>query len=98
MTKVLALVKDFETEEKNVRIVPHFYKRNGKMIERSYPDRFYSDRYYALMHEIENAKVFKCADCGEMVSYFDLETWCCDFENGRYLCSSCYEEEMGEDL
>ena len=98
MNKVMELVKELETEEKNVKIVPHFYKRKGKMVERSYPDRIYSNRYHELINEIEEKKVFKCSECGEMVSYFGLETWCCNFKEGNYICSCCYEEEMGEDL
>lgn len=99
--KVLELVKEMESESKKVKIVPHYYKRNGKMVERSYPDRVNTDRYNELFHGeggIRGVKVFKCHTCGEMVDYFELETWTCDFKRGEYLCSCCYEEEMGDDL
>lgn len=100
INKVLELVKEYEAERRAVKKVPHYYKRNGKMIERSYPDYIYSDRYYELGNILDSdeAKVFKCSDCGEMVTWFDLESWTCDFEKGIYLCSCCYEEAMGEDL
>ena len=96
--KVLELVAELEIEKKNVKIVPHFYKRNGKMIERRCPDRIYSDRYHELLKIINENEVFECSECGEKVSYYELETWCCDFKKENYLCSCCYESEMGEDL
>lgn len=100
INEVMAMVKEYEVERKAVKKVPHYYKRNGKMIERSYPDYVYSDRYYELSKILnsDEARVFKCSDCGEMVTYFDLETWICDFEEGEYTCSICYEDCMGEDL
>lgn len=48
--------------------------------------------------ESDKARVFKCSECGRMVTYFDLEVWTCDFEEGEYICSLCYEDYMGEDL
>lgn len=97
---VLALADEFETERKNVVRVPHYYKYKGEMKRRSYDDLVYSDRYYELMALLgsDEAKVFKCAECGEMCDWFDLETWCCDFDNGDYTCACCYEDAMGEDL
>ena len=94
--KVLDLVAKFETIEPE-RVYP-YYKRHGKMIKRSYPDIIYPDVWRELHKQISEQRIFKCDECGEMVSYFDLESWCCDFEKGGYICSCCYEEEMGEDL
>ena len=104
MTKkeVLALVKEMREEEKKTQRVPHYYKRNGKILERSYPDYIYTERYKELFYSdespIRKANIFKCECCGEMVNYFELESWTCDFENDEYICSECYENEMGEDL
>ena len=68
-------------------------------------DRVHTGRYEELFHDpekkglrAEEAKVFKCAYCGEMCGYFDLEDWVCDFEEEYYECSVCYEDEMGDDL
>ena len=35
-----------------------------------------------------------------MFGYWDLEEWCCKFDekNGHYLCMICYEDGMGDDL
>ena len=100
MVEVKAMVDEFLAEQKAVKIVPHYYIRKGRVLERSYPDYIYSDRYHELMQILESkdAKVFKCEQCGEYHSYFDLENWLCDFEKDEYLCRLCYEEEMGEDL
>ena len=100
INEVMVLAKEYEVERKAVKKVPHYYKRNGQMVERSTPDYIYSDRYYELSKILrsDKAKVFKCSECGEMVTYFDLETWVCDFEEGEYTCSLCYEDYMGEDL
>ena len=97
---VLELVAELHEEEKKTERRPHYYKRNGKIVERSYPDYIYTDRYNELFHgsAIRRHNIFKCCECGKMVHYFKLESWCCDFEEEDYICSSCYEEEMGEDL
>lgn len=99
--KVMALVEEMKAEEKKTQYVPHYYKRNGKMMRRSYDDTVYTERYKELFFGnggIRGVKVFKCAECGEMVDYFELESWCCDFENGSFICAECYENDMGEDL
>lgn len=104
MTKmeILALVKELKDEKAKTQTVPHYYKRNGKMVERSYPDYIYTERYEFLAYSdnspLNSAKIFKCEDCGKMVTYHDLETWTCDFDTDEYLCSLCYESAMGEDL
>lgn len=97
---ILDLVAEMREEEKKTERRPHYYKRNGKMVERSYPDYIYTDRYKELFfgEPIRSKKIFKCGECGKMFHYFDLEQWCCDFENDNYICSNCYEEGMGEDL
>lgn len=100
--RILELVKEVELEEKKTQKVPHYYKRNGKMLERSYPDYIYTERYKELFYSDESPlraeKIFFCPDCGQMVAYYDLESWCCDFEEDDYICSLCYEDAMGEDL
>lgn len=98
--KVLGLVAEMHEEEKKTVRVPHYYKRNGKMVRRSYDDEVKTERYKELFHgsAIRGEKVFCCEACKEKVDYFSLETWCCDFEKGKYICSDCYESEMGEDL
>ena len=88
---VLALVAEMDAEKNKYR---------GEMKRRSYDDVIHTDLYnelFALLGSDE-AKVFKCEECGEMCSWFDLESWCCDFENGYYICGCCYEDAMGEDL
>lgn len=99
--KILAFAEEFDREEEKTQRVPHYYKRNGKILERSYPDYIYTDRYKFLFHSDEsplNQPFFLCSGCGKKVSYWRLERWCCDFNKDRYVCSYCYEEEMGEDL
>lgn len=98
--EVMDLVKEYKEEEKKTKRVPHYYKRNGQWLERSYPDYIYTDRYRELNRLLRSpkARVFKCADCGKMVGYFDLENWMCRVEDGYFLCSMCYEEGMGDDL
>lgn len=103
MAKVLNMVKLMESEAKKSYYKDVYYKRGGKMVKRSYGEKVETELYKKLLHSeqggIRGVKVFKCRTCGEMVDYFGLETWCCDFyaPNGC-LCSTCYEEEMGEDL
>ena len=101
MKKVLALVEEMHEEEKKTQRVPHYYKRNGKMLRRACDDIIYTERYKELFYGnggIRGVKVFKCHVCGKMVDYFNLESWCCDFshKNGC-LCSDCYDNEVGEE-
>ena len=96
--EILELVEELKIEEEKTIKVPHYYKRNGQMLRRSYDDEIYTERYDEIFEIISEAKVFKCCECGEMVTYFDLETWCCDFEGKEYICSCCYENAMGDDL
>lgn len=98
--QVMALVDEYEMECKKTKCVPHYYKRKGKMVERSYPDIIYTERreeLYKILRSDE-CKVFQCSKCGAWVSYFGLESWCCDFEEGEFICSGCFAEEMGDDL
>ena len=46
----------------------------------------------------EECKIFKCPECGRLLGYFDLEDWLCDFDNDEYICSECYELDLGDDL
>lgn len=104
--EVKALVIEMEAERKKTKYVPHYYKRNGKILERSYPDRIQTARYEELFYDREKkllrgevGKIFKCCECGKMCGYFDLECWSVDELNGEeLLCSECYENDMGEDL
>jgi hypothetical protein len=97
---ILALVAEMKEEETKTETIPVYYKRHGQMVRRSYDDRKYTDRYKELFYgdAIRSHKVFRCECCGRMVDYFSLETWQCDFDEGDYLCSMCYEEGMGDDL
>ena len=99
--KVMELVEEMKVEKSKEQRVAKYYKRHGQMIRRSYDDCVETERYRELFHGeggIRNVRVFKCHRCGEMVDYFDLETWCCDFHKDDFLCSCCYEEAMGEEL
>lgn len=104
MTKemILELVAEMEAEEAKTQDIPHYYKRNGQMLERSYPDHIYTERYKFLFFSNESPlrteKIFKSSESGEMLAYMDLEDWCCDFEKDYYISHYEYEEEMGEDL
>lgn len=105
--EVMAMVAEARVEEKKTKVVPHYYKRNGVMKKRSYGDTVYTERYKELFFDTEEktlrseaAKIFKCNECSEMVGYWDLEAWCCEFseDNGYYICDCCYEDGMGDDL
>lgn len=98
--QVLGLVEEMKLEETKTIRVPVYYKRHGKMVRRFCDDYQYTDRYKELLFGdvIRGQKIFKCHSCKEKVDYFSLESWCCDFNKGSYLCASCYEEEMSEDL
>ena len=82
MTKneILALVAELHEEEKKTKRVPH------------YPDYVYTERYKELFYSdhspLRSEKIFRSSVSGEMLAYFDLETWCCDFENDYYISSN----------
>lgn len=106
-TEVMEMVAEAHKEEKKTIHVPHYYKRNGKILKRNYDDTIYTARYEELFYDrkketlrSEAARIFKCEECGKMFGYWDLEEWCCNFDekNGHYLCMICYEDGMGEDL
>ena len=101
MEQVMALVAEYQMESKKTQRVPHYYMRKGLFFYVSYTYVIYTERYKELFYDIlrrDECKVFQCSECGEWVGYFDLESWCCDFEKGEFICSECYEEEMGDDL
>ena len=103
MKKVLDLVAEMRNEEAKTERVPVYYKRNGKMLRRSYDDWKYTARYTELFHSPEGGirenKIFICSCCKRYVDYFSLETWLCDFEDKNgCICSECYENDMGDDL
>ena len=96
---VLALVAEMNEEKKKDELVLRCYKyRSGKT--HNSDDIIHTDRYNELLALLDSdeAKVFKCEECGEMCGWLDLESWCCDFEEGYYICGCCYEDAMGEDL
>lgn len=98
---ILALADEYIREWKKTVAVPHYYKRKGKLLERSYPDYIYTERYKELCSKdspLKTAKIFKSSESGEMLSYSDLEVWVCDFDKDYYISSAEYEEEMGDDL
>lgn len=103
MMKVLNMVKLMKSEEKKSYWQDVYYKRGDKMVKRSYGKKVNTALYEKLFHSeqggIRGVKVFQCRECGEMVDYFELETWCCDFYVPHgCLCSECYENDMGDDL
>lgn len=104
MTKaeILVLVDELKAEEEKTQEVPHYYKRNGKILERSYPDYIYTERYKELAYSdtspLRTEKVFVDAETGKAYTYTELEWWACDFEADSYISSEEYEDEMGEDL
>ena len=101
MEQVMALIAEYKAESKKTQRVPHYCMRNGQLVERSYPDIIHTERYKELFYDIlrrDECKVFQCSECGEWVGYFDLESWCCDFEADDFICAECYEEEMRDDL
>ena len=100
MEQVMALVAEYNEAGRTQR-VPHYYMRKGQLVERSYPDIIHTEQYKESLYDIlrrDECKVFQCPECGKWVGYFDLESWCCDFETGDYICSECYEAAMGYDL
>ena len=46
----------------------------------------------------ENARVFKCAECGTMCVCFDFDFEDLNANDIDPMCNSCYERLMGEDL
>ena len=96
---VLALVAEMNEEKKKDELVLHYYKYRSGKTRNSY-DIMHTDRYNELLALLDSdeAKVFKCEKCGEMCSWLDLESCCCDFEEGYYICGCCHEDAMGEDL
>lgn len=103
--KVLAMVAEMNEEEKKTQKVPHYYKRNGEMKRRSYDDIICTPKFEELFYDrqktglrSEDAKIFECGCCKKKVGYFGLESWACDFEADKYICSACYERGMGDDL
>lgn len=42
----------------------------------------------------DEAKVFKCAECGKAHSWFDLATWYCVPEKNYFVCCDCYDNKV----
>lgn len=104
MTKaqVLALAEEMKVEEKKTQKKAHYYKRNGKYYERSWPEYIYTERYKYLAFSEESPlateKVFVDAETGKTYCYNELEKWACNFDTDYYISSEEYEDIMGEDL
>lgn len=98
--KVFALVDEMEEEKKKTKRVPHYYKRNGQMLRRSYDDTIETDRYRELFYSAEGGirdnKCFTCEECGDKVDFFSVGWWAC--ADGHCVCSCCVEEAYGDDL
>ena len=80
---VLALVALLEKEKKkDIGITYQGY---------SFEDVIHTDCYNETFDLLcsEEAKVFKCAECGKMLTWFDLDLWHCDFEKEYYICRNC---------
>ena len=99
--EILALAEEMEAEYRKATYVPHYYKRNGKMVRRLGDDIIETERYKFLAFSDESplntAKIFPLSSTGEKVAYNDLEAWACDFEKDYYLTMDEWEEDMGED-
>lgn len=96
--QVMEWYAELKEEEKKTTYEPVYYKYRGEMKRRSYDKTVYTERYEELFSLIGDAPVFKCKECGEMRTLWELEKWICDFEEGDYTCGMCYEDYMGEDL
>ena len=62
MEQVMALVAEYQMESKKTQRVPHYYMRKGQLVERSYPDVIYTERYKELCYDIlrrDECKVFQ---------------------------------------
>jgi hypothetical protein len=94
---VLALVKEWEIEKAKTEYVPHRYKRNGEWKESSRrQDAITTPRYKELcaLLRSDEAKVFKCAECGKAHNWFDLATWYCVPEKEYFVCFNCYNNKV----
>lgn len=92
-TEVMTMVAEAKAEEEK-----RSYE-NGDIVDtKRYEELFFDKEEKTLRSNA--AKIFKCNECGEMVGYWDLEDWCCEFseDNGYYICDCCYEDGMGDDL
>lgn len=79
--------------------VTETYKYRGQVKTRSFMEMTAEGRRVdSLLEE----PMFICPDCGQLVSFNDLEVWLGeseeDFLDDHVLCSSCYEDAMGDDL
>jgi hypothetical protein len=50
-TEVMEMVEEAHKEEKKTIHVPHYYKRNGKILKRNYDDTVYTARYEELFYD-----------------------------------------------
>ena len=96
--EVIALGQELDKEFHNITYVEQHYRYRGEERVRKVPQN--SARYKELIKILasDEARVFRCEDCGEMCTWIELETWVCDFNKGYYICGCCYESAMGEDL
>lgn len=91
--EVMAMVAEAKAEEEK-----RLYENENIVDTKRYKELFFDKEEKTLRSN--EAKIFKCNECGEMVGYWDLEDWCCEFskDNGYYICDCCYENGMGDDL
>lgn len=90
--EVLALAEEFQSREVS-QLIHYVGPRGGQHVR-------HTKRWLELLHILDEDKIFRCNVCGDMVSYHELEHWCCNFDDLEegLVCACCYEEEMGEDL
>ena len=76
------------------------YKYRGEI--RTRIEYHWTEEAHRIHDTLAAHKVFKCPECGEMVSFNDLEVWTGDsleaLLDDEIACSLCYEDIMGEDL
>ena len=91
--EVMAMVAEAKAEEEK-----RLYENENIVDTKRYKELFFDKEEKTLRSN--EAKIFKCNECGEMVGYWDFEDWCCEFskDNGYYICDCCYENGMGDDL
>lgn len=77
------------------------YKYNGEIKTRV--EHHETQEHKDIAKLLDDYPVFQCPCCKRMVTFGDLEYWTGDgtldtLMNDEITCSSCYEDEMGDDL
>ena len=96
----LDLYGSYLREGKYYTRVTETYKYRGEIKTRSFMEMTAEGR---RVNDLLDVPMFTCPDCGQLVTFHELEVWLGDddedaFLNDRVACSYCYEEAMGEDL